>query len=84
MDAFHQHDVQELNRVLQDNLENTMKGTRAEGAIRKLFTGRMKSYIKCVDVEFESTRVEDYYGNRPSLPSHIHSPKLLLIFLYCI
>jgi ubiquitin carboxyl-terminal hydrolase 7 len=25
MDAFHQHDVQELNRVLQDNLENTMK-----------------------------------------------------------
>jgi ubiquitin carboxyl-terminal hydrolase 7 len=62
MDAFHQHDVQELNRVLQDNLENTMKGTRAEGAIRKLFTGKMKSYIKCVDVEFESSRVEDYYG----------------------
>jgi ubiquitin carboxyl-terminal hydrolase 7 len=61
MDAFHQHDVQELNRVLQDNLENTMKGTPAEGAIRKLFTGKMKSYIKCLNVDFESSRVEDFY-----------------------
>jgi ubiquitin carboxyl-terminal hydrolase 7 len=62
MDAFHQHDVQELNRVLQDNLENTMKGTPVEGAIRKLFTGKMKSYIQCVDVDYESSRVEDFYG----------------------
>jgi ubiquitin carboxyl-terminal hydrolase 7 len=61
MDAFFQHDVQELNRVLQDNLENKMKGTPAEGAIRKLFTGKMKSYIKCTSVEFESSRVEDFY-----------------------
>ncbi|KAJ3321282.1 hypothetical protein HDV06_004507 [Boothiomyces sp. JEL0866] len=61
MDAFHQHDVQELNRVLQDNLENKMKGTPAEGAIRKLFTGKMKSYIQCIDVDFESSRVEEYY-----------------------
>ncbi|KAI8896168.1 hypothetical protein BC833DRAFT_554109 [Globomyces pollinis-pini] len=61
MEAFHQHDVQELNRVLQDNLENSMKGTPSEGAIRKLFTGKMKSYIKCVNVNYESSRVEDYY-----------------------
>ncbi|KAK6092951.1 ubiquitin-specific protease ubp15 [Batrachochytrium dendrobatidis] len=60
-DAFYQHDVQELNRVLQDNLESKMKGTFAEGAIRKLFTGKMKSYIKCVDVDFESSRIEDFY-----------------------
>lgn len=62
MDAFNQHDVQELNRVLQDNLEIKMKGTPAEGAIRKLFTGKMKSYIKCLDVDFESSRIEDFYG----------------------
>lgn len=61
MDAFFQHDVQELNRVLQDNLENKMKGTPAEGAIRKLFMGKIKSYIKCKNVDFESSRVEDYY-----------------------
>jgi len=57
-----QHDVQEFNRVLQDNLENKMKGTKAEGAIQKLFTGKMKSYIKCVNVEFESSREETFYG----------------------
>ncbi|CAG8517017.1 2181_t:CDS:10 [Diversispora eburnea] len=45
-EAFRQHDVQELNRVLQDNLEGKMK---------------MKSYIKCVNVDYESSRVEDYY-----------------------
>ena len=60
-EAFHQHDVQELNRVLQDKLENSMKGTPAEGAIRKLFTGKMKSYIKCTNVDFESSRIEDFY-----------------------
>ncbi|KAJ1330401.1 hypothetical protein BSLG_009535 [Batrachochytrium salamandrivorans] len=60
-EAFYQHDVQELNRVLQDNLESKMKGTTAEGAIRKLFTGKMKSYIRCIDVDFESSRVEDFY-----------------------
>ncbi|KAI8618550.1 cysteine proteinase [Chytriomyces sp. MP71] len=61
MDSFMQHDVQEFNRVLQDNLENKMMGTKAEGAISSLFVGKYKSYIKCLDVEFESSRVEDFY-----------------------
>ena len=62
LDSFMQHDVQEFNRVLQDTLETKMKGTRAEGAISRLFVGKMKSFIKCIDVDFESSRVEDYYG----------------------
>ncbi|KAI8985250.1 hypothetical protein BDB01DRAFT_721890 [Pilobolus umbonatus] len=61
LEAFMQHDVQEFNRVLQDNLEEKMKGTPADGAISKLFEGKMKSFIKCIDVDFESSRVEDYY-----------------------
>ncbi|KAJ3051463.1 hypothetical protein HK097_007526 [Rhizophlyctis rosea] len=61
LDSFMQHDVQEFNRVLQDNLESKMKGTKAEGAISRLFVGKMKSYIKCIDVDYESSRVEDYY-----------------------
>ncbi|CAO3694083.1 unnamed protein product [Rhizopus stolonifer] len=61
LDAFMQHDVQEFNRVLQDNLEEKMKGTPADGAISKLFQGKTKSYIKCIDVAYESSRVEDYY-----------------------
>ena len=26
-----------------------------------LFKGKMKSFIKCTDVDFESSRVEDFY-----------------------
>ena len=62
LDSFMQHDVQEFNRVLQDKLEDKMKGTVAEGAIRRLFVGKMKSYITCVNVDFESARSEDFYG----------------------
>lgn len=60
-DEFTQHDVQELNRVLMDNLEGTMKGTNVEGALNKIFVGQFKSYIKCVNVDFESSRIEDYW-----------------------
>ncbi|KAI8641621.1 hypothetical protein BD408DRAFT_452094 [Parasitella parasitica] len=61
LEAFRQHDVQEFNRVLQDNLEIKMKNTPADGAIKNLFVGRMKSYIKCINVKYESSRAEDYY-----------------------
>jgi hypothetical protein len=39
-----------------------MKGTAAEGAIQKLFVGKMKSYIKCVNVDYESSRSEAFNG----------------------
>ncbi|KAJ3409581.1 hypothetical protein HDV05_004398 [Chytridiales sp. JEL 0842] len=61
LDSFMQHDVQEFNRVLQDNLESKMKGTKAEGAILKLFVGKYKSFIKCINVDYESSRFEDFY-----------------------
>ena len=41
---------------------NILKGTVAERAISKLFLGKMKSYIKCLNVNYESSRNEDYYG----------------------
>ncbi|CAB4395464.1 unnamed protein product [Rhizophagus irregularis] len=60
-DTLIYRDVQEFNRVLQDNLETKMKGTKADGALTKLFVGKMKSYIKCINVGYESSRVENYY-----------------------
>ncbi|ORY78391.1 putative ubiquitin carboxyl-terminal hydrolase 5 [Leucosporidium creatinivorum] len=60
-DSFLQHDVQEFNRVLQDKLEEKMKGTPADGEIQRLFSGSTKSYLKCINVDFESTRSEPYY-----------------------
>ena len=40
------------------------QGTRAEGAIAKLFVGKMKSYIKCVNVNYESSRIEEFNGKK--------------------
>jgi ubiquitin carboxyl-terminal hydrolase 7 len=60
-DVFMQHDVQELNRVLQDKIEEKMKGTTEEGAVAKLFRGKMVSYIKCLKVDYESKREEEFY-----------------------
>ncbi|ANB13370.1 Ubp15p [Sugiyamaella lignohabitans] len=60
-DAFTQHDVQELNRVLMDKLEGKMKGTEVEGALNNIFVAQMKSYVKCINVDFESSRIEDYW-----------------------
>lgn len=61
LDSFLQHDVQEFNRVLQEKLEIKMKGTAADGAISQLFVGKMKSFLRCVHVDYESSRTEDFY-----------------------
>lgn len=60
-DAFTQHDVQELNRILMDRLETAMKGTPIENRLNDIFVGKMKSYIKCVNVPYESAREEDFW-----------------------
>lgn len=60
-DSFVQHDVQELNRVFCDNLEEKMKGTISEGIVEKLFRGKIYNYIKCINVNYESSRMETFY-----------------------
>ncbi|GES93025.1 cysteine proteinase [Rhizophagus clarus] len=61
IDTFMQHDLRGFKRVLQDFLEGKMKGTKADGAITKPFVGKIKSYIKCINVDCESSRVEDFF-----------------------
>ncbi|KAJ1434059.1 hypothetical protein B484DRAFT_326390, partial [Ochromonadaceae sp. CCMP2298] len=60
-EAFLQQDVQEMMRVLIDKLEEKMKGTVVEDATKKLFAGSVRSYIRCVHVQYESKRTEDFY-----------------------
>jgi ubiquitin carboxyl-terminal hydrolase 7 len=61
IESFYQHDVQEFSRILLDKLEEKMKGTPVDGTIKDLFCGTLRSYIKCVDVQFESSRDENFY-----------------------
>lgn len=58
---FEQQDVQELSRILMEKLEERMKGTSAENALPQLFVGKSKTYISCINVDFESSRLEDFW-----------------------
>lgn len=61
LDSFMQHDVQELCRVLLDNVELKMKGTCVEGTIPELLEGKFKSYVKCKNVDYVSSREESFF-----------------------
>jgi ubiquitin carboxyl-terminal hydrolase 7 len=50
-----------MMRILLDKLEERMKGTPADGTIEKLFVGKIKSYIRCMNIDYESSREEDFY-----------------------
>jgi ubiquitin carboxyl-terminal hydrolase 7 len=58
---FEQQDVQELSRKLMERLEHKMKGTVAEKVLPDLFVGKTKTYISCINVDYESSRVEDFW-----------------------
>lgn len=60
VDSFTQHDVQEFLRVLLDNMEKKMKGTTQEKLLQQLYEGKFKSYIRCTEVEYESSRTEPF------------------------
>ncbi|CAG8515001.1 708_t:CDS:10, partial [Scutellospora calospora] len=59
--TFIMDDVREFIKVLQDDLEDKMKNTKADGIINKLFVGTIKTYIKCDNVDYEYLYIEDYY-----------------------
>lgn len=58
---FEQQDVTELSRILMEVLEKKMKDTPAEKTLPDLFIGKMKTYISCINVKYESSRIEDYW-----------------------
>eukprot|EP01065_Artemidia_motanka_P036890 TRINITY_DN4493_c3_g1_i1.p1 TRINITY_DN4493_c3_g1~~TRINITY_DN4493_c3_g1_i1.p1 ORF type:complete len:1199 (+),score=313.80 TRINITY_DN4493_c3_g1_i1:153-3749(+) len=60
-DTAEQQDVQELLRKLTDNLEEKMKATSLEGFVDRLLMGKMRNFVKCTHVDFESERVESFY-----------------------
>lgn len=56
-----QHDVQEFNRLLQEHIERKMVNTPAEATIKEIFVGKTRSYINCINVDYESSRSEEFY-----------------------
>lgn len=58
---FEQQDVQELSRKLMERMEERMKGTKAENMLPQMFSGKIKTYISCINVDYESSRIEDFW-----------------------
>ena len=44
------------------------QGTRVEDTIRKLFVGKMEISIKCVNVDYRSSRIEEFRGEKVAQP----------------
>lgn len=44
-----------------ERLEERMKDTPAEKALPDMFVGKTKTYISCINVDYESSRVEDFW-----------------------
>lgn len=62
-DVFHQHDIQELSRILCDRIENKAKrfANNPEISLNRIFVGKLKNYIRCLDISYQSEREEEYW-----------------------
>ncbi|KAF6836255.1 Ubiquitin carboxyl-terminal hydrolase 21 [Colletotrichum plurivorum] len=58
---FEQQDVQEFSRKLMERMEAKMKDTPAERVLSNMFSGKLKSYMNCINVDYESSRVEEFW-----------------------
>ncbi|XP_029642939.1 ubiquitin carboxyl-terminal hydrolase 47 isoform X1 [Octopus sinensis] len=59
-EVWHQHDVQELCRVMFDALEQNWKQTDQAHLINHLYQGKLKDYVKCLQCSHESARIDAY------------------------
>ncbi|XP_054709133.1 ubiquitin carboxyl-terminal hydrolase 47-like [Uloborus diversus] len=59
-EAWQQHDVQELCRVMFDALEQKFKNTEQSDLISTLYEGKLKDYVKCLECGYESAREDTF------------------------
>ena len=61
MDGQVQHDAHELNRLLIDAIEKSLKRTTAESLCKSLYQGVCANQIQCLNCKGISERTEPYY-----------------------
>ncbi|XP_011494719.1 PREDICTED: ubiquitin carboxyl-terminal hydrolase 47 [Ceratosolen solmsi marchali] len=59
-DAWDQHDIQELCRVMFDALEQTFKNTKQADLISGLYEGKINDYVKCLTCHTEKSREDTF------------------------
>ncbi|KAK9871493.1 hypothetical protein WA026_012864 [Henosepilachna vigintioctopunctata] len=59
-DAWQQHDIQELCRVMFDALEQKFKNTKQANLINDLYEGKMLDYVRCLECSTEKSREDTF------------------------
>ncbi|XP_067211967.1 ubiquitin carboxyl-terminal hydrolase 47 isoform X3 [Linepithema humile] len=59
-EAWQQHDIQELCRVMFDALEQKFKNTEQSDLINRLYEGKMIDYVKCLECGTEKSREDTF------------------------
>lgn len=59
-EAWQQHDIQELCRVMFDALEQKFKNTKQADLINILYEGKMIDYVKCLECDTEKSREDTF------------------------
>ncbi|GAB0088457.1 Ubiquitin carboxyl-terminal hydrolase [Sergentomyia squamirostris] len=59
-EAWQQHDIQELCRVMFDALEQKFKNTQQADLINRLYQGKMIDYVKCLECGTEKSREDTF------------------------
>lgn len=59
-EAWQQHDIQELCRVMFDALEQKFKNTNQADLINQLYEGKMIDYVKCLKCSTEKSREDTF------------------------
>lgn len=59
-ERYQQQDIGEFNCKLRDALESQMENTEVQGTYKNLFEGTLQNVVKCIDVDYESTRDEKF------------------------
>ncbi|PSN42002.1 Ubiquitin carboxyl-terminal hydrolase 47 [Blattella germanica] len=59
-EAWQQHDIQELCRVMFDALEQKFKDTEQSDLILRLYEGKMIDYVKCLECGTEKSREDTF------------------------
>jgi ubiquitin carboxyl-terminal hydrolase 7 len=58
---FEAQDIVEFSRTFLELMEEKMKSTGMGSVLPQIFTGKVKTYISCINVDYETSRIEDFW-----------------------
>jgi ubiquitin carboxyl-terminal hydrolase 7 len=58
---FEAQDIVEFSRTFLELMEEKMKSTGMGNVLPQIFTGKVKTYISCINVDYETSRIEDFW-----------------------